>query len=135
MQRLQAFRSASNLLYAVLAVATGIVVLPWLYKYIKDKQGFTVGDDVADTDFQKDASRLFYAMNYAGTDEAEILDVVKSYKDNKLKQKKLEEAFGSPTYGGLGQGWFGDKLPLMGWLRAELSDNEFNEVKSYLNKL
>lgn len=135
MQKLQGFRSASNLLFAVLAVATGVVVLPWLYGYLKDLRGFNVGDDNAETDYQKDASRLFYAMQHIGTDEAEIFDVVRPYKGNRAKQKSLEAAFGSPKYSGFGAGWFGEKLPLLGWLRAELSSSTFDEVKTFLDKL
>jgi hypothetical protein len=113
-----------------------VVFAIWFF-FIKKPAPPELGPDVTEggnDTFSNDARILLQAMSEAGTDEETIKKILSPYANKKIPQVKLSEAFGSPSYDGLGLSFWifrkllNQKLPLKGWLMQELDDDEMSSI-------
>lgn len=81
------------------------------------------------------ANELFYAMDRLGTDSVLLSSLYEEIRGVKGAFIQVYNAFGSPAYVGTGYIFgLGKPLDLIGWLREELSNEEFEKWSALAKK-
>lgn len=93
----------------------------------KNDEGSTINDSQADNI----SNGLFVSMNRYGTDEDKIFSLLKGIK--KPDFNKVSNFFGNKPYsmefGMVGTPYIDSEISLLGWLNAELNEDEMAQLK------
>nr|WP_321356636.1 hypothetical protein [uncultured Draconibacterium sp.] len=109
-----------------LITAILFIVFVWPAKQLFVWFGFSVDS------LKSNAKRLKIAMQYFGTDEKELWNLLEPMSKRELEEVYIE--FGLQRYEYGGRFWFGSPLDLFGWFSKELNAKEKTRMREIWSK-
>ena len=108
------------------ATAALFILFVWPAKQLFEFLGLQVDS------LRSNAKRLKIAMQYFGTDESELWNLLEPMNAKQLEQVYIE--FGLQRYEYGGRFWFGSPLDLFGWFSKELNSKEKTRMREIWSK-